>query len=586
MMPDRQVRTATKIRSRPRRLSACHRHPSEPVTGFCALCLRDRLAGLDSSSGQVEVEKVVVTSRRTRGHGVASSSAAAPELRRSKSVAAEKGELLNALATDPRRKSCDVRSRSSLSDLFVVDDTRKRGNGAVRVESKNLGFSNIAEPVLEMKEDEGGEELDDDDDDDDEIRVLDDVLVRNEVDDDEISEEEGDLKTMKEYIDMELQNKRRNFWEAASVFSQKLRRWRQKQKEKKQTRGCNGGTDTARSNLGQFRDTQSEVADYGFGRRSCDTEPRFSVDAHRMSVEDPRFSFDEHRASWDGYMIARTIPRLTPMLSIVDNMMLAPVNRGTAMESLQMHSISEDGASSGGSAQSNSDSSTSKGSSSSSMKSSSTKTAGLGGDDLKSASNARVSPANDVIFQGTKLVITERELKDWHMNSIKNSNIESVSNPPISSSTTVIASNGHKKAMASRWRKVCNLWGHKYKLGGKKNGEDITENPETGAFANRNNEIDEVERGNSSGKLVRNASSVNSRNRSELHQSGREGGKKNRDEFVLDRTRSTRYSTSDLDSGLLRLYLTPFRNSRKSKSGKGRGRNLSPSIATNGLQLN
>lgn len=579
MMPDPQARTVTKTRTRPRRVSACHRHPSEPVTGFCALCLRDRLAGLDSSSGQVEVEKVAVTSCRTRGHGVASSSAAAPELRRSKSVVAEKGEVLNALSTDPRRKSCDVRGRSSLSDLFVVDDTRKRGNGVVRVESKNLGFSSIAEPVLEMNEDEGEEELDDDD----EIRVSDDLLVRNEVDDDEISEEEGDLKTMKEYIDLELQNKRRNFWEAASVFSQKLRRWRQKQKEKKQTRGCNGGTDTARSNLGQFRDTQSEVADYGFGRRSCDTEPRFSVDAHRMSVEDPRFSFDEHRASWDGYVIARTIPRLTPMLSIVDNMMLAPVNRGTAMENLQMHSISEDGASSGGSAQSNSDSSTSKGSSSSSMKSSSTKTAGLGDDDLKSASNARVSPANDVIFQGTKLVITERELKDWHMNSIKNSNIESVSDPPISSSRAVVVSNGHKKAMASGWRKVCNLWGHKNKLSGKKNGEEI---PENGAFANRNNEIDGVERGNSSGKLVRNASSVNSRNRSELHQSGREGGKTNRDEFVLDRTRSTRYSTSDLDSGLLKLYLTPFRNSRKSKSGKGRGRNLSPSMATNGLQLN
>ncbi|KAL4560477.1 hypothetical protein LXL04_032629 [Taraxacum kok-saghyz] len=30
--------------------------------------------------------------------------------------------------------------------------------------------------------------------------------------------DEGDLKTMNEFIDIELQNKRKNFWEAASVF--------------------------------------------------------------------------------------------------------------------------------------------------------------------------------------------------------------------------------------------------------------------------------------------------------------------------------------------------------------------------------
>ncbi|KAI3788045.1 hypothetical protein L2E82_00665 [Cichorium intybus] len=552
MMPDPQIRTVNRNRTRPRRLTACHRHPSEPVTGFCALCLRDRLAGLDSSAAEAEVEKLVVSSRRTRGNAVASSSTAASRLRRSKSVAAEKGESLNGLATDPRRKSCDVRGRSTLSDLFVVDDTKRGGGGVARVESRNLGFSSVAEPVLEPMEDEGEEEDadDDDDDDGDEIRVSDDVFVRNEIDDDG-DIEEGDLKTMKEFIDIELQNKRRNFWDAASVFSQKLRKWRQKQKDKKQNRDCIGGADIERSKIGQFRDTQSEVADYGLGRRSCDTEPRFSMDAHRLSVEDPRFSFDEHRSSWDGYMIARTIPRLTPMLSIVDNMILPPVNRGTTttMENLQMHSISEDGASSGGSAQSNSDTSTSnRGSSSSSMKSSSTKTTGLGVDDMKSASNAKVSPANDVIFQGTKLVITENELKDWHLNSIKNSNIPSVSNTPILTSKPTVNSSNRQKAIPSRWRKVCNLWSN------KKNLEEIPENV--------------TERGNSNPKFDRNTNSVNSRN------------------FVLDRNRSTRYSTSDLDNGLLRLYLTPFRNSRRGKYGKSRGRNMSPSMASNGFQLN
>ncbi|KAI3730167.1 hypothetical protein L6452_18844 [Arctium lappa] len=105
MMSDPQIRTATKTRTRRRRLSACHRLcivPTRPSRWSC------------SSFGQVEIEKVVVTSRQTRGHDVASSSAAAPELRWSKSVAAVKDEVLNVLATDPRRKSCDVRSRCSL----------------------------------------------------------------------------------------------------------------------------------------------------------------------------------------------------------------------------------------------------------------------------------------------------------------------------------------------------------------------------------------------------------------------------------------------------------------------------------------
>lgn len=545
-MPHPQTKTRTRARTR--RFTACHRHPSEPVTGFCALCLRDRLAGLDSSSsssGQTAAEKVFVGSRRTKGHGVAPAKAPGPvpELRRSKSVAAEKCEIL---AMDPRRNSCDVRCRSTLSDLFVV-------------ESMNLGGHIMQEPVMETQEEdelEGNDDIN-------EIKVSDNVIERNEVEDDGDDDEIGDMKTMKEFINIELTSKRRNFWESASVFSQKLRKWRQKQKEKKQCKRFNAGIDFERSRLG--RDSQSEVADYGLGRRSCDTEPRFSIDAHRLSVEDPRFSFDEHRASWDGYMIARTIPRLAPMLSSVDNMMVPPVNKATNT----MHSINEDGASSGGSAQSNTNSDTStsnRGSSSSSMKSSSTYKVRSGCDDVKSTSNARVSPANDVIFQGTKLVITEKELKDWHLNSVKNNTNDSVSNAPVlTSKTPMNPSNVHKKGMSSRWKKVCNLWGHKHKLvdrnDDKKNVEEDKVIPE-----NIN------ERRNSSAKLVRNPSCVN---------------RTRRDEFASDKisNRSSRYSTADIDSGLLRLYLTPFRNSRRSKSGKSRVPSL-PLMSANGLQLN
>ncbi|XP_076915282.1 uncharacterized protein LOC143574578 isoform X2 [Bidens hawaiensis] len=511
MMHHPKTRIRNYTRTRTRRLSPCNRHPSEPVTGFCALCLRDHLAGLDSAPAPLT------------------------ELRRSKSVAAEKKGLID-LSLDPRRNSCDVRARSSLSDLFGV-------------ELKDLGVSSGVERVLEVKDAADEEEVDENDDigSDGEIRVSDEVIVM-----------EGDLKTMKEIIEIELESKSKekekrginNFVPGASVLSEKLRKWRVKRMEKKQNMCCtNDGNEKSGLKLergSQFRETQSEVADYGFGRRSCDTEPRFSMDAHRVSVEEPRFSLDEHRASWDGYVMARTIPRLTPMLSVVDNMTLGSANRlaNSTVETMQMRSIREDDVKFSSVLDS---SSSNRGNSSSSMTGSSTKTAGFGGDDVKSASNARVSPASDVIFEGTKLVITEKELKEWHLNSIKNNNNnnESASNAfnstskasPMNLTNIKNSSTEQKKnAMSSKWKKVCNLWGYKQRFndknGDKRNLEHI---PET--------------------RIVRNPSYVNSTTR--------------------------RYSTSDVNSGLLRLYLSPFRNSRRNKSVKSRV----PSMAINGLQL-
>lgn len=104
----------------------------------------------------------------------------------------------------------------------------------------------------------------------------------------------------------------------------------------------------------QLRDTQSEIADYGYGRRSCDTDPRFSLDAGRfsldagrfsvdigrISVDDPRYSFDEPRASWDGSLIGRTTfpPAARPppppsMLSVVED---APVHRHVTRTDMQI----------------------------------------------------------------------------------------------------------------------------------------------------------------------------------------------------------------------------------------------------------
>ncbi|KAF2540548.1 hypothetical protein F2Q68_00033052 [Brassica cretica] len=90
----------------------------------------------------------------------------------------------------------------------------------------------------------------------------------------------------------------------------------------------------------QLRDTQSEIADY---RRSCDTDPRFSLDAAgrfsvdigRISVDDPRYSFDEPRASWDGTLIGRTArpPPPPSMLSVVED---AAVHRRVIRSDMQI----------------------------------------------------------------------------------------------------------------------------------------------------------------------------------------------------------------------------------------------------------
>ncbi|XP_060964385.1 protein OCTOPUS-like [Cannabis sativa] len=149
-----------------------------------------------------------------------------------------------------------------------------------------------------------------------------------------LDEEDGcELRPMKEFTDLECKKKKKGigkdlkdiagtFWVAASGLSKKLRKWGRKPKGKK----LNNDDDNDGGVLGvercsprHLRETQSEVGDYGLGRRSCDTDPRLSMDAGRMSLDEYRYSFDEPRASGDGYLIGRAAyPRLTPMVSVVE----------------------------------------------------------------------------------------------------------------------------------------------------------------------------------------------------------------------------------------------------------------------------
>ena len=251
--------------------------------------------------------------------------------------------------------------------------------------------------------------------------------------------EPDDFKTMKDHIDLDSQNKKPpgrdlkeiagSFWSAASVFSKKLQKWRRKQKMKKCDNGGGFATLPVEKPIGrQFRETQSEIADYGFGRRSCNTDPRFSLDAGRMSFDDSRsrYSFDEPRASWDGNLIGRTFPRLAPMVSVVEDAPV-PVPRSDnqiPVEEPRNSSVNEDDSIPGGSAQTRdyySDSSSRRRKSLDRSNSIRKTTAAVVAeiDEMKSVSNAKVSPATIDYFHGPKLIPVDKDLRDSNSNSLR-----------------------------------------------------------------------------------------------------------------------------------------------------------------------
>ncbi|CAN6844036.1 unnamed protein product [Brassica oleracea] len=306
--------------------TSCDRHPEERFTGFCPSCLFERLSVLDvnavaSSSRKPPSSSSAAALKAIFKPSSSSSSSFFPELRRTKSFSARKNEALFSLgAFEPQRRSCDVRVRNTLWSLFN-EDAEHIKEGALTVKegtltvNREIGLETRKpkSPVFEEGIDCGKK-----------LKEQRSVI-------DEIIEEEEETEE-KEHMELNPQTTTakkptRSFWSAASVLSKKLQKWRQKQKLKKHS---GGALPVEKSAVRQLRDTQSEVADYGYGRRSCDTDPRFSIDAGRfsldagrVSVDDPRYSFDEPRASFDGYMIGRAAaaapPRMPSMLSVVED---------------------------------------------------------------------------------------------------------------------------------------------------------------------------------------------------------------------------------------------------------------------------
>ena len=544
--------------SQPRciRVSRCHRHPSKPITGFCASCLRERLASIDSAT------------RHEIPIPTASSSSAA--LRRTKSYSASSSA---AVSDPPRRKSCDVRSRNTLSDLFSIHDHDQdavpRG-----FEVEELGFQLREEDENEEQQEEVEDE-DEEEEEEEEIRVSEAPNVQE--------DENVELKTMKEFIDLEWQPKKRNggmdfkhiVWEAASVFTKKLSKWRRKQSKKNTKNDCDTVDADIDRRARRWRETQSEIGDYGFGRGSCDTDPRFSVDAAAA-----RYSFDEPRASWDGYLIgARAFPnpnprQLSPLVSVVED-----VNQSRL--SLDLTSPPPPPPP-GGSAQTKDYylemSRTTRRRSFDRSNSRCNKEV----DDLKLISNAKVSPATTELFYGAKLLIADQNLRDTNGS-------ESVDS---GSKESDVSQSGFNKL--GTWHKVRNIFNFKphrrrnERDCGNGNEEKYVEGNmvDRSSFGESWQKLRRVANGEANGngsvsqKLIR-SYSVSCRNPCKVaglfnHSEPKSNGVKRREEVILQHSRSARYSPNNLDhNGLLRFYLTPLRSYRRSKSGKSKLRSSS-----------
>ncbi|KAJ7964126.1 hypothetical protein O6P43_013990 [Quillaja saponaria] len=535
--------------SKPHRLSSCNRHPSKPVTGFCASCLRERLAGIESSKcHEYPAENF---------HSTA-------ELRRTKSCSGSGAASVGSFPTivsEPRRKSCEAGARNTLWNLFNLDDRRKGVNRKFDFELGKLGFE-LTEEALENSNLE--------------IRVSEDNFVSNArvVDGrDEIVEE----KTMKEFIDLEWQSRKNagrdlkdiagSFLEAASIFSKKLREWRHKQKLKKRGSGCrtvsNGGDsfmglEREKPSIRRLRETQSEVGEYGLGRRSCDTDPRFSIDASRMSVDNSRFSFDEPRASWDSYLIGKTYPRLTPMISVVEDVNVQGLeNRVLDEEKVDLRN--EGDLSPGGSAQTKDyymDSLSWQRRRKSIDRSNSYKKPAIPEvDELKLISNAKVSPTTTELFYGAKLLVTEKDLRDTDINSGKDMQSDCVLECPSLVGANIaggINQKGSKKFQ--KWRKVWSLFGLTQRRRESKFGEEegcvggnVVNKPLEESWKKLNCLANGEANGSVSQKLIR-SYSVSCRNTCKMagllgNMSGAEtngNGLKRRQEFMLQRNRSAR----------------------------------------------
>ncbi|KAI3429045.1 uncharacterized protein J3R85_008678 [Psidium guajava] len=399
---------------------------------------------------------------------------------------------------------------------------------------------------------------------------------------------------MKEFIDLEWQSKKQTrknisgLLEAASVFRRRLGKWRRKEKMKKQC-GSNGddlgvaADVTGKIGLRKLREAQSEVGEYRLGRRSCDTDPRLSVDGGRVSVDEVRCSMDEPRASWDGYLVGRSYqyPQLNPMVSFLEDVKVIDIGfKNRVLVEDKLNVVNEEGGggrSPGGSGQTRDyykEQFCSQRRRRSFERLNSTRKGSLVDDDVKLVSNMKISPASTELFYGAKLLIAEEELRGSSSKSSNDDRTESTESASKDDGSIAGGVDEKRFKKLPGWRKAWNVWGLI-----QRRGESKCTIEEHHAAENLEEQPPRVSNGEANGAISQRLDCSYSWNSSNIDRPGSLNGTgvaeskgiglRTREESPLTRNRSVKYSPNNIDNGLLRFYLTPSR-SYGSKSVKSR----------------
>lgn len=364
---------------------------------------------------------------------------------------------------------------------------------------------------------------------------------------------------MREFIDLEWERKKRRdkdlrgFWGITAVFTDKLRKWRKK--EKMTNRGptglVNGGNvgigeervDKDKVNLGELGDTTTEVGECGIGRRSCDLE----------GVNGGRISHDVPRASLDGHMIGRSsmYRHLNPAVSTVNDVKLVNDQSEDGVSTEEKSScVDENVKSPGGCLQTRyyyKEPLALQRRRRSFERSNSHKrgTPEFEVNEAKPLPRLKPSPAATELFYGTKLLITEQELMDWRLKSVKQDELATLESAFQNAAPFVGRQDQKrcKKLQLLGWRKAWNTWSLMHSRG----------------------ERTDVDRGISciAGELDNNLV-VTERNdvAKKDEPFGNISQRLKRSNSVIARNKSAKSYGHNIDNGLRPFYLAPLRTSR------------------------
>ncbi|XBI72306.1 protein OCTOPUS-like [Triticum dicoccoides] len=396
-------------------------------------------------------------------------------------------------------------------------------------------------------------------------------------------------RPMKDHIHQESSSKK-----TAGTFGglgKKWQEWRRKSKLKKQEQGpIASRAAMPHENLRHrsFRDTRSEVAVDALGRRSIDVDTLLSMDAGRISVDEPR-------ASCDGYHGVRL--RIPPMLSLVED---APVPRSDGQIPVEEDEDTEPG----GCAQTRDyyldSSSSSRRRRSVDRSSFSSRKSFSDASDLPrmmagatANANARVSPAIGAEFYQYHHAQSQSVL-DHHQQWEQGPNSYSLRDDDMSGSIDPAAFRDGIPLPAKKskkWIKGWNIFGLIHK-------KSSTKESEAASLANRSfsEKWPELRARGYNGQMLRCNSSVSARSsfgnsgaamggmsgrRSnvEMHVNGL--GRMRKDEVLLERNFSARYTPCTVDNGAIPYPIGGAQFSRRNQNGMpGKGR---PARSSNSL---